>query len=263
MKLDEVFSTMRVPCNYYVISRGLLAVGMSFHMLHSPAFSQIPDNVCQVLMTVAPDWNAPRATMQCYQRDDKNSPWRAAFPAEWPVLLGRNGLAWGRGHFSPPDDKRIRKVEKDGRAPAGIFALGRLHGYAPAAPTGAVWPYLRVGPYDAWIDDPRLPHYNEHVRVDPRQIPDWFESQRMRLGDQAYKWLLEIRHNSDPPKPGCGSAIFFHVRRGPDRPTAGCTAMALEDLERVIIWLRPACKPHYVLLPRDSYDRLRDTWKLP
>ena len=36
----------------------------------------------------------------------------------------------------------------------------------------------------------------------------------MRSGDFAYHWLIEIRHNSDPPVPGAGSAIFFHIRRG-------------------------------------------------
>ena len=47
---------------------------------------------------------------------------------------------------------------------------------------GAAWNYLQVGQWDAWIDDPRLPHYNHHVRVDPKDVPPWFESQRMRLG---------------------------------------------------------------------------------
>ena len=174
--------------------------------------------------------------------------------AAWP------GVA---GVFLRPTDRKPRKTEKDGRAPAGIFALGTLHGYAPAPPKGTAWPYLQVGPYDAWIDDPKLPHYNEHVRVDPRQIPDWFEKQKMRLGDNAYKWLLEIRHNTNPAEPGAGSAIFFHVRRGADRPTAGCTAMAVEDLERFIAWLKPEAKPYYVLLPREEYDQLRAAWKLP
>ncbi|MCE9519734.1 MAG: L,D-transpeptidase family protein [Verrucomicrobia bacterium] len=236
-------------------------IGLS--LTSSVALCQVPDESRQLLLAVAPDWNSQHATLQGFQRDGENEPWRAVFRTDWPVLLGRNGLAWGRGVFSPPDDKQPRKTEKDGRAPAGIFSLGPLHGYATAAPQGTRWSYIQVGPYDAWIDDPRLPHYNEHVRVNPRQIPDWFESQKMRLGDNAYKWLLEIRHNTDPARPGSGSAIFFHVRRGPDRPTAGCTSMALEDLERVIVWLRPEARPHYVLLPREVYEKLRIEWKLP
>ena len=56
----------------------------------------------------------------------------------------------------------------------------------------------------------------------------------MRLGDHAYRWLIEIKHNSDPPKPGYGRAIFFHVRRGPERRTTGCTVMTLENLENTL-----------------------------
>jgi hypothetical protein len=254
---------MRLPCNYIVNRKAFNAVLGALFLFDLMANGQVPDGTRQLLVAVAPDWNAPRATMQCYERVDHKSPWRGAFSRDWPVLLGRSGLAWGRGHFSPPDDGKPRKTERDGRAPAGIFALGKLHGYAASPPRGTAWPYFQVGPYDAWIDDPTLPHYNEHVRVDPRQIPDWFEKQKMRLGDNAYKWLLEIKHNTDPAVPGAGSAIFFHVRRGVDRPTAGCTAMAVEDLERVIVWLKPEAKPQFVLLPREEYDRLKAAWKLP
>jgi L,D-peptidoglycan transpeptidase YkuD (ErfK/YbiS/YcfS/YnhG family) len=63
--------------------------------------------------------------------------------------------------------------------------------------------------------------------------------------------------------PGGGSAIFFHVRRGPDKPSAGCTTMAVEPLEWMIRWLRPEDSPHYVLLPRADYMALRLKWRLP
>ena len=56
----------------------------------------------------------------------------------------------------------------------------------------------------------------------------------MRSGDFAYRWLVEIRHNADPPVPGYGSAIFFHIRRGPSRPSAGCTTMAEKNLVELI-----------------------------
>ena len=76
----------------------------------------------------------------------------------------------------------------------------------------------------------------------------------MRHNDFAYRWLIEVRHNSDPPVPGDGSAIFFHIRRGVTRPTAGCTTMAEEDLVRVIRWLKADRRPCYALLPVDEYS---------
>jgi L,D-peptidoglycan transpeptidase YkuD (ErfK/YbiS/YcfS/YnhG family) len=75
--------------------------------------------------------------------------------------------------------------------------------------------------------------------------------------------MLEIRHNPAPAAPGYGSAIFFHVRRGPTKPSAGCTTMAVENLEAMIRWLDPSASPHYVLLPKAEYAALRGAWGLP
>lgn len=254
---------MSVHCNDRVKLRAVFAIAFVLLCGISPLFSQVPSQARQLILSVAPDWSSSKATLQCWQRDSASAAWQPAFNNSWPVNLGRNGLAWGRGAFSPSNPKISWKMEKDGKAPAGIFELGPLHGYASRPPQGATWPYVQVGQWDAWIDDPRLPHYNEHVRVDPKEVPAWFESQRMRLGDAAYKWLLEIRHNTSPATPGYGSAIFFHVRRGVDRPSTGCSAMAVENLEAMIRWLRPEKKPHYVLLPRAEYEKVKEKWGLP
>jgi hypothetical protein len=99
--------------------------------------------------------------------------------------------------------------------------------------------------------------------VDPARPPDWFPRQRMKPEDPVYRWLLEIRHNADPPVPGAGSAIFFHIRRGANRPTAGCTTMAEADLIRVLRWLRAERRPAYALLPREEYAARWERWGLP
>ena len=85
----------------------------------------------------------------------------------------------------------------------------------------------------------------------------------MRHNDFAYRWLVEIRHNSDPPVPGAGSAIFFHIRRGLNRPTSGCTTMAEGDLVRLITWLRADSHPCYALLPAAEYRKKWRFWNLP
>jgi L,D-peptidoglycan transpeptidase YkuD (ErfK/YbiS/YcfS/YnhG family) len=226
--------------------------------------AQVGGAVRQLIVARAPHWQSTQASLQCYQRASAREPWQAVFLKPVPVMLGRSGLAWGRGVFPPPAASRVpMKVERDWKAPAGIFQLGRLFGYAGQPPKGCTWPYLQVGPLDAYVDDPQNPYYNQHVRVNPQSIPPWFEKQRMRLGDAAYKWMLEIRHNQNPAWPGYGSAIFFHVRRGPDKPSAGCTTMAVEDLERMLRWLKTDSYPHYVLLPEAEYQSLRAAWRLP
>jgi hypothetical protein len=75
--------------------------------------------------------------------------------------------------------------------------------------------------------------------------------------------LVEIRHNSDPPLPGAGSAIFFHIRRGVNRATTGCTTMAQPELVKMISWLRASRRPCYVLLPIDEYQKEWRQWDLP
>ena len=74
---------------------------------------------------------------------------------------------------------------------------------------------------------------------------------------------MEIRRNSDSPQPGAGSAIFFHIRRGENRPTSGCTTMAEGELARLIRWLRATDHPQYVLLPRGEYESKWRAWGLP
>lgn len=225
--------------------------------------AQLGRAVRQVIVAQAPGWNANTASLQCWQRTSAAAPWEPVFPQSIPVLLGKKGLAWGRGVFSAPNNGIPPKVEKDWRAPAGVFQLGSLFGYAPTSP-GSRWPYIQVGPWDAYVDDSTSPLYNQHVRIDPRRgIPPWFEKQKMRLGDSAYKWMLEIRHNQQPAAAGYGSAIFFHVRRGPTTPSAGCTTMAEGDLVRLLRWLDPSASPHYVLLPKADYAALRGSWGLP
>lgn len=242
----------------------LAALALVLSALSVPfASAQVGPAVKQLIVAKSDGWKSNTALLQCYSRNSPSEKWQPLFKSEIPVLLGREGLAWGRGVFTPPQNGQPMKVEKDWKAPAGIFRIGTLFGYASAPPQGARWPYVQVGPYDAWIDDSTSPLYNQHVRVDPKNIPPWFEKQKMRLGDSAYKWMLGIEHNTQPAAPGYGSAIFFHVRRGPTKPSAGCTTMAVENLEAMIRWLDPTSSPHYVLLPKADYAALRSAWLLP
>lgn len=221
----------------------------------------IQDNVGQLVVTVTESWESSRGKLRCYVREGKNS-WEPVFDEAVPVLLGSNGLAWGRGVLVGKGT-RIKR-EGDQCAPAGVFRIGKIYGEPKSLPEQSKYPYHQITEWDAWVDDPMSPLYNRHVRIDPSgKVPSWFQSQRMRLGDPAYRWLIEIRHNSDPPRPGYGSAIFFHTRRGPDRKTAGCTAMSLMDLKRLIGSLRAGKNPHYVILPLSEYKKNQKAWDLP
>jgi L,D-peptidoglycan transpeptidase YkuD (ErfK/YbiS/YcfS/YnhG family) len=217
------------------------------------------DGVGQLILAVAPTWDSNAGKLQRYEREGGG--WKSVAPSV-PVLFGKNGSVWGRGVLGT-DERGPHKTERDGRAPAGVFRIGKIYTYDTALPPGSDFPFHTVTNADAWIDDVTNPKYNQHVTVDPANPPAWFEKQKMRHGDFAYRWLVEIRHNSDPPIPNGGSAIFFHIRRGPQRPSAGCTTMAEENLIELIRWLRAGKRPHYALLPKAEYTAKWQAWGLP
>jgi L,D-peptidoglycan transpeptidase YkuD (ErfK/YbiS/YcfS/YnhG family) len=244
---------------FYVILRAVAAV--VFLGLFSNAHAAgVPDDCTQLLVGVAPDWNSMRGELRLYDRE-RGGKWTQN-GGSIPVLFGKNGLAWGTG-LAGQDESGLRKKERDGRAPAGVFRLGKVYTYESQLPPGADYPFRTVTEADVWSDDPRSPNYNRHIVIDPKNPPDNYTHERMRSGDFAYHWLIDVRHNSDPPVPGLGSAIFFHIRRGVNRPTAGCTTMAQEELLRVIRWLRAPRKPCYALLPAAEYESKWSAWNLP
>ncbi len=218
----------------------------------------IDRSVGQLIVSLSPGWNSSSGRLQLFDR--AASGWQAASPV-FRVLYGKNGLAWGRGVLQ--NESGLQKVERDKRAPAGVFQIGKIYTYDSALPSGANFPFHTMTDADAWIDDPALPHYNQQVTVDLSNPPPWFASQKMRLGDPPHRWLVEIRHNADPPVAGAGSAIFFHIQRGPDRPSAGCTVMPETSLLQIIRWLRADKNPQYVLLPRGEYLARWKSWGLP
>ena len=221
----------------------------------------VPADCTQLIVGTAPNWNSMRGQMQLFERT-LGGKWETVAPPV-PVLFGKHGLAWGSG-LEGQNETGLRKVERDGRAPAGVFKIGKIYTYDAQLPAGANYPFHQVTTADAWIDDVKHPDYNRFVRIpDPANPPAWFAKQKMRHNDFAYRWLVEVRHNSDPPVAGAGSAIFFHIRRGVARPSAGCTTMAESDLVKMIAWLRAPRQPHYVLLPAAEYDKKWQRWNLP
>ncbi len=204
----------------------------------------VPDDCTQLILGIAPTWDSMRGEVRLFERPHGGDWIVAAGP--FPVLFAG-----------------LRKKERDGRAPTGVFEIGQVFGYDAHLPTGADYPYHQVTEADVWSDDPRSPNYNRHIVIDPKNPPDNYTHEKMRSGDFAYHWLIEIRHNSNPPVPGEGSAIFFHIRRGVNRPTTGCTTMAQDNLVKIITWLRAKRHPCYALLPAAEYEKKWRAWNLP
>lgn len=203
--------------------------------------------------------------LQRYQRMSSAGGWQAVGRVI-PVSLGKSGLAWGRGVHSLPDAPGREKQEGDGCSPAGIFSITALFGYAApdsALALGAKLPYLSVTDNLKAIDDPASAHYNRIIDQSTVARPDWASCEDMLRHDQRYAVGAVVAHNAQPPVAGAGSCIFLHVWEAPDRPTAGCTAMALDNMSQIAGWLDAAARPVLVQLPQAEYERWRDGWVLP
>jgi L,D-peptidoglycan transpeptidase YkuD (ErfK/YbiS/YcfS/YnhG family) len=139
-----------------------------------------------------------------------------------PVMLGRSGI-------------RANKREGDGATPRGQFHLRRLWWRAdryPKPPTSL--PTVRIDHLVAWCEDTNDRRYNRPFRRSANEPGD-----RLWRDDRLYDFIIEISHNTRPRIAGRGSAVFLHVAR-PDRsPTAGCIALAPEDLRRLLTRLGP------------------------
>ena len=219
----------------------------------------------QLILVIASFWDSCAAHLQRFERVRLDGDWRSVGPAI-AVSLGKFGLAWGRGLHGEVGGVGPEKLEGDGCAPAGIFAITALFGYAgPDTPfaRAAKLPYLCATRDLKCIDDPASAHYNRIVDQTAIARPDWFSCEDMLRGDQRYAVGAVAGHNCDPVMPGAGSCIFLHVWEAPGMPTAGCTAMALADMTEIAGWLDGAAAPLLVQLPQAEYERRRADWGLP
>jgi D-alanyl-D-alanine dipeptidase len=154
------------------------------------------------------------------------------------------------------------KAEGDGRAPAGIipltFAFGR-----PEKPENIRLPYTRLEEFTECVDDVGSSHYN--TIVDRMKVGnfDWKSSEKMLGVGEQYDLGVFVAYNSYPPIRDRGSCIFLHIWKNAETGTAGCTAMARENLETLLKWLDPKKNPHLIQMPAETYATYQKTWNLP
>ena len=243
--------------NFTFITLFVIALGPGL------AHANEPDESRQCIIVLVPDWKAHVGELRAFERSEGEKEWRSRGDVV-PVVLGSKGLAWGRGFMKSWRMFGARKREGDNKTPAGVFHLGTAFGYAP--PDQASWikiPYIPVNHQTEGVDDPRSRFYNRVVDRTEIDNPDWKSSERMMRDDDAYRWGLVIEHNSDPIIPGAGSCIYLHVWRGPTTSTAGCIALAQDELVSLLRWLDPGAKPFLIAVPKKTYSKLTQDWNLP
>ncbi|MDD5234447.1 MAG: L,D-transpeptidase family protein [Syntrophales bacterium] len=182
-------------------------------------------NSRQVLVVLAQERGMSRAEAYAWEIN-AGGKWESSF-GPLKAVIGRKGLA-------PAGDKR----EGDGRTPSGIFPLGFAFGYGPSAPTRL--PYRRAESDSIWVDDASSPNYNRWTTRGATRASSF---EFMKRKDGQYRFGVVIEYNMNPVISGRGSAIFLHVWRGPDKPTAGCVALSEPDVLKILGWLDPALNP--------------------
>jgi L,D-peptidoglycan transpeptidase YkuD (ErfK/YbiS/YcfS/YnhG family) len=170
------------------------------------------------------------------------------FQQAWIVAWEKQGVWWvnkfsampaviGRSGFAAPNQKK----EGDGHTPSGTFQLKRAFGYAPHVATGL--DYQQATEQDFWVDDPASAQYNQWVKGTPQAN----SYEVLKREDKLYQYAIVIEYNTEPVVAGKGSAIFLHVWRSPQTPTAGCVAAAEKNMKKLLKWLDLSKKPIIIL----------------
>jgi len=221
--------------------------------------SRLVSNSLQTIVVTTKDWNAVQGKAQLFERRHKKANWQAVGNS-FPVVVGKNGLAWS-------DDARMKaetephKVEGDGRAPAGIFALTSAFG-SSAKPEFIKLPYTRLTDAVECVDDTNSKQYN--LIVDNKNIPaDWTSSEKMLAVGAQYDLGVFVAHNSTPRVTGKGSCIFLHIWKNDSTGTAGCTAMERSNIEKITARLAARKNPALIQMPEIAYQHFQQLWKLP
>jgi L,D-peptidoglycan transpeptidase YkuD (ErfK/YbiS/YcfS/YnhG family) len=181
----------------------------------------------QLIIVIAEGYDMIPSETTVLQKTDKG----------WSVIFGNIKSVLGKKGFAMTGEKK----EGDWKTPSGIYRVGLVFGYAPEMET--MMPYRQAAENDFWVDDPDSPQYNIWVSGTPNAKS--FE--KMKRKDHLYKMGLVVEYNTDPIVKGGGSAIFFHIWRKPGSFTAGCVAMAEEDIAKIIRFLDPEANPMVIM----------------
>ena len=145
------------------------------------------------------------------------------FDKEFDVNIGKNSLT---------NDKQ----EGDLSTPIGIFQLESYVFYRNDDDI-VVNPNLEIRKIQdnyKWCDDQKSKLYNKFFVLNDEMKDICHSYEDLLRKNGAYDYIVPIKYNDDPVVSGKGSAIFVHVKRGENIPTAGCVAFAKNDLRFII-----------------------------
>ncbi len=214
----------------------------------------------QLIVVVTDSWDAITGKAYAFERSELH--WTQRF--SFSVVIGANGFALGA--MPEPTGAypgEAAKKEGDRKSPSGVYTLGTVFGYAP--PEEAQWlkmPYVEATNDLICVDDVASASYNKLVKLGTTET-DFTSFEKMRLHTDEYKWGIFINHNADEIKRGKGSCLFLHIWSNDHTGTAGCTAMAEEDMLKILSWADSEKNPLLVQMPYKTYRQVAEELELP
>lgn len=243
---------------------GGAGAGRSSGAAPANASQGFPEAGCrQLVLVVVPDPGANRGMVRRLEREGPGAPWREAGAAA-SCVLGRNGLAAGRGIGAPPSGPAKR--QGDGRTPSGLFPLPEAFGYASpeeARAAGVKLPYVMVTDRSACVTDSGSALYGRVAGPDQRPAGGSARQERMVRDDGANAWGMVIGHNREDPDPGAGACLFLNVRPAGGPPTGGSIGCPPEVAAGLAAWLDPGARPLLAVFSRKDYQERAAAWGLP
>ncbi len=193
----------------------------------------------QIILVVANNMHTSQAKLECFEGSKKMF-------GTMPVNLGKNGLGWAtRSHALAQSTQDALKYEGDKKAPAGIFPLSNIFGYASKSNYGL--PYLYATKKLICVDDTHSNFYNQIIMAHGDEKSYEF----MQRDDGQYKLGIVVDYNKKAIK-GRGSCIFMHIQRAPNSATVGCTSMSEVNIQKIAKWLNKNKNPILIQIPKKS-----------
>jgi L,D-peptidoglycan transpeptidase YkuD (ErfK/YbiS/YcfS/YnhG family) len=216
----------------------------------------------QLLIVKTANWDTIEGKMALYNWNEKTKKWMTVLP-ETRAVIGKKGMAWGKGLHRDKFNVGKLKMEGDKKNPAGMFYLSPAFGYYNAPKPATNLPYIVNDSTNFCIDDVNSQYYNQIIDRDTVKMIDWKSRERMFFQDIDYKYGLYVRYNTNPKVKQAGSCIFVHICTPDWAPTSGCASTDEKTMLRILELLKKEYRPVLLQVPESAYNEMKRIYYLP
>ena len=143
---------------------------------------------------------------------------------QFKCSIGKNGL-------------RKNKLEGDNCTPKGTFTLGPIYYRNDRVfKLSTRLKTIKIHKQMGWCDDPNNINYNKEIKLNKK-----IKAEKLYRKDKIYDIIIVINYNTQRIIKNKGSAIFIHVTNN-YKPTKGCVALSLNDIEILLKLLKKDSK---------------------